>query len=350
MVDGLLHSAGDLVAVLNEHQQIVAVNTARIKRFQADHPAPILDLRPGQTLRCLRSHQAPGAPRYCILCGAASAIAACLGTDRAEERTCAASALDIAPEAGLCSSVRAYPIELNERRVVLLFLRQGDFDRMTAAAEQTFCRDVGEVILGLMHTMDDPERWRPEDLDAAVDRVKMLTWRLEDEMAMQRVLASGNAGEYHPVMNWLSVARIIQELREVFANHPASERKTLLMRASAWDARVRSDFSMLVRVLCNVVTNALEATGDGGTVRLWVDGQRESTAFCVWNAAFIPRETAARIFGREFTTKEGVGRGMGTWAMKFFCESYLNGEVGFTTSSGDGTVFRVEIPSGIRRF
>jgi signal transduction histidine kinase len=93
-----------------------------------------------------------------------------------------------------------------------------------------------------------------------------------------------------------------------------------------------------------MLTNAFEATEDGGEVRLWTEEDAQSLTFCVWNSQPIPDDTARRVFQRNFTTKSGSGRGLGTFGMRLLGETYLRGQVSFTTSPSDGTVFCFRLP------
>lgn len=94
-----------------------------------------------------------------------------------------------------------------------------------------------------------------------------------------------------------------------------------------------------------MVTNALEATSNDGTVKVWAEKQDAShLSFCVWNHKPIPQDIAPRIFQRNFSTKQGAGRGIGTYSMKLFGEQILGGQVSFITSPEEGTVFRFSLP------
>jgi signal transduction histidine kinase len=70
----------------------------------------------------------------------------------------------------------------------------------------------------------------------------------------------------------------------------------------------------------------------------------------------MPREIAMRVFQRHFTTKQGTGRGLGTYAMKLLGERHLGGTVDFESDAASGTVFRIalpliqERPSAVRSF
>ena len=60
--------------------------------------------------------------------------------------------------------------------------------------------------------------------------------------------------------------------------------------------------------------------------------------------AFFTDGIVPRIFQRNFSTKAEAGRGIGTYSMKLLGEDVLGGEVGFTSSEKDGTVFRLLHP------
>ena len=51
-----------------------------------------------------------------------------------------------------------------------------------------------------------------------------------------------------------------------------------------------------------------------------------------------------QIFQRSFTTKRGEGRGIGTHSIRRFTERYLRGNVSFTSTENESTVFSVSLP------
>lgn len=54
-------------------------------------------------------------------------------------------------------------------------------------------------------------------------------------------------------------------------------------------------------------------------------------------------EHARKIFTRNFTTKQQIGHGLGTYSMKLFGEKVLGGNVAFSTSESEGTTFRLTL-------
>ena len=51
-----------------------------------------------------------------------------------------------------------------------------------------------------------------------------------------------------------------------------------------------------------------------------------------------------QIFQRSFSTKNGEGRGIGTYSVKLLVERYLEGSVEFVSDDAHGTVFTVIVP------
>ncbi|MGD8414962.1 MAG: HAMP domain-containing sensor histidine kinase, partial [Candidatus Latescibacterota bacterium] len=310
-------------------------------------PDSVLGLRPGEAIHCTHSDEPPagcGTTRLCSSCGAAVAIVTSLSTDRPQERICVTTVLRNGSTADLYLKVRSYPFAVDDKRFVLLFMQDVSNEQKRAALERAFYHDVNNIVMGLLGASEALEEERDYVSSELIGRIKTLTSRLADEVAIQKVLSCSDLGEYEPEMEWMSVAHVIRELREIFANHPAASRRTLILQAPAAGTRIRTDFSVLVRVLSNMVVNALEATAERGTVTMWVDDDDVSITFCVHNDSVIEKSAAGRMFQRNFSTKPGEGRGVGSYTMKLMSESYLGAEVSFTTSDREGTIFRLQLP------
>jgi signal transduction histidine kinase len=130
---------------------------------------------------------------------------------------------------------------------------------------------------------------------------------------------------------------------------PNTARRAPLACPGLAGARDRTDASLFMRVLANMLTNALEATGEGGEVRAWCSGGEAAglpwaCEFHVHNEAVMPRNVAIHVFQRSFSTKAHSGRGLGTYGMKLLGERYLGGAVSFVSREGEGTIFSLRLP------
>lgn len=345
VITGLLKSISGLLAILDEHRQIVALNESFMKMIGIDNPAEALGLRPGDALHCVHCNGEPagcGTTEFCSSCGAAVAIVASLSDNRPVERLCALRARRDGGEVDMALMVRSQPIRVQARRFLLLFLRDVTRQQRYAALERTFFHDVSNMVGMLLGASELIEKDNPTKASRTLFDASR---RLAREIEIQRLLSSSGTGSYQPLWREYSTEEIMDELRSLFASHPAAEGRTIVFQEDVPEASLVTDSSLLMRVLSNMMINALEATSEGGEVRVGIAREDGRMVFSVWNEGFIPPEVQRRIFQRQFTTKDQPGRGIGTFSMKLLGEELLGGKVTFTSTREKGTVFRFFCPS-----
>jgi len=164
------------------------------------------------------------------------------------------------------------------------------------------------------------------------------------EVAIQRRLLQSESSDYQPSWFEFTTKEILKELRSFFASHPVARGKKISMPEDYPFVSIKTDISLLLRVLFNMIINALEATAENGEVKIWIEHDGDFLSFCVWNAEEIAKDVTNRIFQRNFSTKEEAGRGIGTYSMRLLGEELLGGQVSFTTSKKEGTIFRFTHP------
>ncbi len=342
---GLLHTVGGLLAILDEHRQIVALNDSFLNMLGITDPGESLGLRLGEALQCNYAHDEPdgcGTTRYCQNCGAAIAMVSSLEQGQAVERICALTATKDGVPLELALLVRGCPVQIESRRFLLIFVQDVTVHEQRAALERTFFHDIANLLNGLVGASEILALESPDtDLAQIIHEASM---RLVREVEIQRCLLRAERGSYVVEAKRVEASALLSELQSFFVGHAAVAGKSLAIREPAPGLALQTDLSLLLRVLCNMVTNALEATAMGGVVRLWTEPNREAISFCVWNETAIPPDVALRVFGRNFSTKKGEGRGIGTYSMKLFGERMLGGKVDFTSSPQAGTVFRIALP------
>ncbi len=109
---------------------------------------------------------------------------------------------------------------------------------------------------------------------------------------------------YEPSLQKILLLDVEKEIGHLFSNHPAASGKSLAITPARPGQTVHSDYSLLMRILTNMVTNAFEASKEGETVRYWVAQQGKSNVFFVWNNQAIALNIQPRIFQRHFSTKK----------------------------------------------
>lgn len=340
VVSGLLRSVGGLLAILNAHRQVVALNDSFAQLLGIDDPYEAFGLRPGEALNCVHAGDEPagcGTTAYCSSCGAAVAIVSSLDQGIPVEKRCALAANRKGRAVDIALSVRSQPITIQGTRFVLLFVQDITRQEQRASLERTFYHDVNNMLSMLVQAGELISEKHPSTLS---DLIRRATMRLSQEVAIQRALSQGPGDTYQPMWDDFSMETIFQELGAFFENHPAAKEKLVRFKGDFPGMEILTDICLLQRVLSNMIINALEATEKGGIVEVWAERKGESLDFCVWNSQAIPPEISKRIFQRNFSTKSQAGRGIGTYSMKLFGENILGGAVSFTSSRESGTVFK----------
>ncbi len=147
------------------------------------------------------------------------------------------------------------------------------------------------------------------------------------------------------------------ETRAVTADETVAEAERLLRKAAGADVELRvavdatravlADPARLRQVLLILGDNALAALGDRGTLRLRAeDAGAERVAFIVEDdGCGIAPETLTRMYDPFFSTRgTRRGAGLGLFVLREIVNT-LGGDVSCTSTPGDGTTFRVELPA-----
>ncbi|NBD35045.1 MAG: sensor histidine kinase [Chloroflexi bacterium] len=351
VIDTVMHVVGGFVAVLNEHRQILALNKTFLETLDIDNIDHTLGLRLGEAIHCIHACEQPGGcgtSQFCSTCGAAIAMVASLAHNTSEARECVATVRKEGKFVDLYFQVRCCPISFRGQQFLLLFLQDATLQQQQAALERAFFHDInntiGALVLNsqLLNLQNDREK-----TSILAKRIKQLAVQLGKEVEIQSVLSHKRSHIYQVMPQRIAIEEMLQEIQGAFANHPVAVGKTLQRPQRTPDVQLVTDATLLRRILMNMLVNAFEATPSGGEVKLWVETSDQSVTFCVWNRQAIPSDVARRVFQRNFSTKAESGRGLGTYTMKLFGETYLGGTVGFTTSDAEGTVFRLCLPADL---
>jgi len=241
--------------------------------------------------------------------------------------------------------VRATPIRIEREDLTVMVMVGISGEKRRDTLERLFFHDIMNTIGGLRDwsrmLLNDIDNPAPE---RAAERICALTERLLDEIEGQRQLLSAEKGDLVVSRENTPVSAILEQLRAIFSAHETTKNRTLDIADAGGREVIDTDPSLVIRVLTNMVKNALEATDKGGIVRVWHDRSGDEHVFHVWNPGGIKQEVALQIFQRTFSTKGEQGRGIGTYSMKLFGERYLGGKVAFESTREKGTDFTLRLP------
>lgn len=345
----LLEAIPDMVLVLDGERRAIAANRQALTTLGKPEDQ-LVGLRPGDILGCIGVAEAPGGcgtGARCGLCGALQAILACQLTGEKSSRE-ARIMIDGANVAALDLLVTVNPATVECTPLTVCVLRDISDVKRREILENLFFHDIMNTVGGI-HGLAEMLADTSRTLSPAKERdcrqgMARLSGRLIEEIVHQRDLLAAEHGVFVPRIEEFDLTTTIREVRELYASHPVAQNRFLEIGAGEPAGTLRSDETIVRRVLGNLVKNALEATPDGGTVRISCRDLGERVTLEVNNPGIMPGEVRLQVFQRSFSTKADRGRGIGTYSVKLFVERYLKGTVGFTCAEPGGTTFSVTLP------
>ncbi|MBI2392745.1 MAG: HAMP domain-containing histidine kinase [Deltaproteobacteria bacterium] len=346
LLQTVLDVAGVSIAVLNKHRQILYANGHFLAEAGGGDSASFVGQRAGEAFGCIHARQRPGGCGTASACSSCGSVLAVLTSQRARgvvERDCFMSVVREEMLQGRELKVRASRLEIDGEEFTVLAMRDMSADKRREALESVFLHDVGNTISGLQGWLRTLENGT-HDREHALARIRLLADRLCREIEDHRTLMEAENGSLELKLSAVDVHATLDTAAATLDGHPLARRRQLEIRRGALTGTIVTDESLLVRILVNMLKNALEATPEDGVVKAWADVTADGVEVRVWNEGTMPPAVATQVFKRSFTTKPGGGRGLGTFSMKLFGEHYLRGQVGFESAAGAGTTFFIRLP------
>ena len=241
-----------------------------------------------------------------------------------------------------CFRVRSQPVLLNDQKYLLLFLQDITKQQQWAIIERIFFHDVNNLIGGLANAGELLALQQPAT--PLTDIIQKLAGKLSNEIQIQQHLKDFGISNFKPDLEETTAETILQDTWKTFAETPIAKDKNLIFKNDLPPVSLKTNPALISRILTNMMINALEASTTGDAIHVWCDMDGHCLRFNVQNRQKIPDDIAKRIFQRNFSTKQDMGRGWGTYSMKLLGEKILNGRVGFSTSEKNGTTFWLSLP------
>jgi len=342
----IIEAMPELVLVLNSRRQILLAN-AQAQRLFGRTAEQMIGMRIGEAAGCVRAGGPGGCgtTEFCTVCGTGKALKKAAADVAAEEecRICVEP-----PEKSLDLLVRATPLRHRGLEFTIFAAKDKAPETRRRYLEKLFFHDVLNTagsVKGLSELVAEAPQ---SELAEYCGLLQYSSDQLLDQIIAQRDLAAMERGEYRVKVSECPLNALLETMARISAGHPTVRERRIVVVPCRQDFAVRTDRTLLMRVLGNMIKNAAEAEGAGSRIIIGCDARPDGGAdIWVQNPTVMPREVQLQVFQPSFSTK-GADRGLGTYSMRLLTETYLGGRIAFSSRPPRGTEFRVCLPESPR--
>lgn len=236
--------------------------------------------------------------------------------------------------------VTVSPIVLAGHSLYCLAIEDISDQKRRQVLERTFFHDIVNTIGGIIGFSRILAEEQGE-IDELQEIIRMAD-ELLDEVQSQRALSLAESGDLKPQRETVELKTFLERVVLLFRNHPVAKGRKIALQSQ--EVSIQTDIQLLKRVTGNMIKNAFEASNEGDQVSVSSHCEAGQATISVHNPTVMSNRVKLQIFKRSFSTKKGVGRGIGTYSMKLLGEKYLGGQVSFTSQDKKGTTFSIVLP------
>ena len=191
----------EMILVLNEHRQIVAVNKKLLSTFGVSDQTVLNGMRPGEAVSCVHSGEGPGGCGTSELCSTCGIVSAILSSQESGQQVGGECGIELSRNSGtaLDLDVQATPVKITGTTFTVISLKDIGSDKRRKVLENTFFHDILNTIggisgiAGILRDNDGGEK--KNDLGYKQILVD-LSDNLVEEISQQRLLLAAENGEY----------------------------------------------------------------------------------------------------------------------------------------------------------
>jgi signal transduction histidine kinase len=188
-----------------------------------------------------------------------------------------------------------------------------------------------------------------ENITRFIDEINDWHQRTQDNlMYMSKLITSvkfgiGNTDEEEE--NYFTIKELIEKSSSLIT-FELKRKKCVLNKEINIDymEKIKGNINYLIQVLNNILSNAIEASSEGGEIVLGI--KKENNCIFLYVENFnneIPVEVRKKIFKKMVTTKGKHGTGIGLYISLTIIKAKFNGEMFFESNEKE-TIFYVKIP------
>ena len=193
--------------------------------------------------------------------------------------------------------------------------------------------------------------------DSAARMIQELGGRMLVFIDRTRDLFQMEQGSYTLKPQEVNICSVLQRIKKTLKPLALKKNTGFVFTIYGQPTHLRGEYMILCEealveiMFANLIKNAIEASPEGGTIRISIDTivERSGQSFhCIdiHNTGVVPREICENFFKPYTTSGKDGGTGLGTHNALLVAHTH-KGDIRFTTSEDEGTHVTVHLPKNI---
>ncbi|MFQ5787446.1 MAG: sensor histidine kinase, partial [Thermodesulfobacteriota bacterium] len=204
---------------------------------------------------------------------------------------------------------------------------------------------VASCAEGLINRMDNVDFKSKEDEDVFPDYLKTIcdeTYRCKDIISKLLDFSRRQA----PVLGKVDINSLLSDVVKLVGRQKELNKLNIELNFSTEPLMIYGDFNQLKQVFLNIILNAIDATEDGGQIRMSAcRSDNDAQIKFEDSGCGIASDNLDKVFEPFFSTKSpGKGTGLGLSICYGIIEEHKGKILASSDGIGKGTVFTVSLP------
>jgi len=192
--------------------------------------------------------------------------------------------------------------------------------------------------------------------DSAARMIQELGERMLGFIDRTRDLFQMEQGSYTLKPQEVNIWSVLKRIKKTLKPLALKRNTNIVFTIYGRSTRLRGEYMILCEedlveiMFANLIKNAIEASPEGGTVRISIDTMERSGqsfhSIDIHNAGVVPTEICENFFKPYITSGKDGGTGLGTHNALLVAHTH-KGDIRFTTSEDEGTHVTVHLPKNV---
>ncbi|MCT4593677.1 MAG: ATP-binding protein [Anaeromicrobium sp.] len=345
----VLNGMNVFVFILNENRQIIFMNKVLCKELNVSSNE-ILGIKPGKLVKCKYSKISEygcGYAKECDSCAARNLVVEAIHLGESKEGNVSIISLIEGLEIKSTFSEKVKQLKLGNENYYMVALVEKSSEVEKYNMERVFFHDILNTasslynVIRLLRIGNDKFRENEE-----IQMLEVYVKNIIDDIEYQRNITHAEKDDLSPSIKDFDLGQLCEDVINFMNKDERFYQVPIKLNSFEGKKIIKTDKSLLRRILINLLKNALEANETGQGIEIQIKQEDRFYEIHVHNVEVIPEKVKKELFRKGHSTK-GKGRGIGIYGSKLLLNKYLNGDVTFVSEEEIGTTFIVKIPKEV---